>query len=149
MNPSPADPSHPFGRAGMAATASATRALGWGCRLAAAGILLQTLYFKFSGAEESVYIFARLGLARLVLYRAISHKGRLAPHPNSSFVSATFSREVAEAHFDGYPQGTAALYRQNVPVQRVFMTYLETAQMNRQMKEEEATLFYEKGNLAF
>ena len=29
------------------------------------------------------------------------------------------------------------------------MTYLETAQMNRQMKEAEATLFYEKGNLAF
>jgi hypothetical protein len=94
-------------------------------------------------------VFARLGLTRLVLYRAIAHKGRLAPHPNHSFVSATFSREVAEAHFDGYPQGTAALYRQSVPVQRVFMTYLETAQMNRQMKEAEATLFYEKGNLAF
>ncbi len=94
-------------------------------------------------------IFARLGLTRLVLYRAISHKGRLAPHPNHSFVSATFSRAVAEAHFDGYPQGTSALYRHSVPVQRLFMTYLETEQMNRQMKEAEATLFYEKGNLAF
>lgn len=30
-------------------------------RLVAAGILLQTLFFKFSGAEESVYIFERLG----------------------------------------------------------------------------------------
>ncbi len=29
----------------------------WVCRLAAAAILLQTLYFKFTGAEESVYIF--------------------------------------------------------------------------------------------
>lgn len=27
----------------------------------AAGILLQTLYFKFTGAEESVYIFSTLG----------------------------------------------------------------------------------------
>jgi uncharacterized membrane protein YphA (DoxX/SURF4 family) len=32
------------------------------CRVLAAVILLQTLYFKFSGAEESVYIFSRLGL---------------------------------------------------------------------------------------
>lgn len=30
-------------------------------RLVAAGILLQTLFFKFSGAEESVYIFETLG----------------------------------------------------------------------------------------
>jgi len=29
----------------------------WGLQLLVAGILLQTLYFKFSGAEESVYIF--------------------------------------------------------------------------------------------
>lgn len=36
--------------------------LSWLCRLTAAGILLQTLYFKFSGAEESVYIFSKLGL---------------------------------------------------------------------------------------
>jgi putative oxidoreductase len=34
----------------------------WICRLAAAAILLQTLYFKFSGAEESVYIFTKIGL---------------------------------------------------------------------------------------
>jgi hypothetical protein len=31
-------------------------------RLIAAGILLQTLYFKFTGAEESVYIFSKLGM---------------------------------------------------------------------------------------
>ncbi len=31
-------------------------------RLAVAAILLQTLYFKFTAAEESVYIFSRLGL---------------------------------------------------------------------------------------
>ena len=37
------------------------RILGWILRLAAAGILLQTLFFKFTGAEESVYIFSTLG----------------------------------------------------------------------------------------
>jgi len=31
-------------------------------RLLAAIILLQTLFFKFSGAEESVYIFSKLGM---------------------------------------------------------------------------------------
>ena len=34
----------------------------WIIRLVAAGILLQTLYFKFSGAEESIFIFDTLGL---------------------------------------------------------------------------------------
>ena len=35
--------------------------LSWVLQVAVAGILLQTLFFKFSGAEESVYIFSTLG----------------------------------------------------------------------------------------
>jgi putative oxidoreductase len=31
-------------------------------QLVAAGILLQTLFFKFTGAEESIYIFSTLGI---------------------------------------------------------------------------------------
>ena len=38
-----------------------TALLDRACRLIAAGILLQTLYFKFTGAPESVYIFTTLG----------------------------------------------------------------------------------------
>ena len=34
----------------------------WTARLAAAGILLQTLFFKFTAASESVYIFQTIGL---------------------------------------------------------------------------------------
>lgn len=34
----------------------------WICRLLSAIILLQTLFFKFSGAQESVYIFSQLGV---------------------------------------------------------------------------------------
>jgi uncharacterized membrane protein YphA (DoxX/SURF4 family) len=34
----------------------------WALQLLVAGILLQTLFFKFTGAEESVYIFTRLGM---------------------------------------------------------------------------------------
>lgn len=36
--------------------------LSWICRIVAALILLQTLYFKFTGAPESVYIFTKVGL---------------------------------------------------------------------------------------
>jgi hypothetical protein len=36
--------------------------LSWGLQLAVAAILLQTLFFKFTGAEESVYIFSTLGV---------------------------------------------------------------------------------------
>ena len=32
----------------------------WFLRIVASSILLQTLFFKFSGAEESIYIFSKL-----------------------------------------------------------------------------------------
>ena len=34
----------------------------WACRIVAAIILLQTLYFKFTAAPESIYIFTKLGV---------------------------------------------------------------------------------------
>lgn len=34
----------------------------WILKIVASGIMLQTLYFKFSAAPESVYIFSSLGL---------------------------------------------------------------------------------------
>ena len=36
--------------------------IGWICRVTAAVILLQTLFFKFTAAPESVYIFTKVGL---------------------------------------------------------------------------------------
>lgn len=35
--------------------------LSWSCRIVAAIILLQTLFFKFTAAPESVYIFTKVG----------------------------------------------------------------------------------------
>jgi hypothetical protein len=37
-------------------------AASWILQLLVSGILLQTLFFKFTGAEESVYIFSTLGV---------------------------------------------------------------------------------------
>jgi putative oxidoreductase len=34
----------------------------WAARIVAALIMLQTLYFKFTGAEESIYIFTQVGM---------------------------------------------------------------------------------------
>lgn len=36
--------------------------VSWALQLAAAGILLQTLFFKFTASQESVYIFTTLGV---------------------------------------------------------------------------------------
>src|SRR5215472_4804467 len=36
--------------------------IAWVCRITAAVILLQTLFFKFTAAPESVYIFTKVGL---------------------------------------------------------------------------------------
>src|ERR1044071_5329849 len=36
--------------------------VSWICQLGAAAILGQTLFFKFTGAKESVYIFSTIGM---------------------------------------------------------------------------------------
>jgi hypothetical protein len=38
------------------------RIVSWACRIVAAVILLQTLFFKFTGAPESVFIFTKVGM---------------------------------------------------------------------------------------
>src|SRR5450432_3019576 len=43
------------------ARSKALNILDWLLRIAVAVILLQTLFFKFTGAKESVYIFTALG----------------------------------------------------------------------------------------
>src|SRR5262249_36769327 len=50
-------------------------AVSWVLQLAVAGILLQTLFFKFTGAEESVYIFSSVG--KFVGVAAVEPWGRI------------------------------------------------------------------------
>ena len=38
------------------------RIVSWTCRIIAAAIMLETLFFKFTGAPESVYIFSKMNL---------------------------------------------------------------------------------------
>ncbi len=41
---------------------TASTVVSWICSITAAAILFQTLFFKFSGAHESIYIFDKVGL---------------------------------------------------------------------------------------
>lgn len=95
-------------------------------------------------------LFSSWGVDRLTVYRGAAVDGLLpAPRP-ASFVSATLSREVATSHFDGGPTTrTAVLWRQEVPVTRLLMTFLETRQMNARFHEAEAVLIADPGNRAF
>ncbi len=42
--------------------AKTQKTISWIAQLIVAGVLLQTLFFKFTGAEESIYIFSTLGM---------------------------------------------------------------------------------------
>ena len=45
----------------MSELSKGQRTTNWVLQLVAASILLQTLFFKFTGAPESIYIFTRVG----------------------------------------------------------------------------------------
>ena len=93
---------------------------------------------------------AAWGLPVVELYRATAADRPLEPRRGASFVSATFSGQVAEAHFQGGPSTVAAaIWRQRIPVGRLFMTFLETAALNERFLEAEAVLIGDPDSPAF
>jgi hypothetical protein len=118
--------------------------------------------FKGAGRKErrAEHLVARLaftyelwsvvGKETVTLYRGAAVEGQLPEPSSSSFVSATFSHDVAAAHFEGGPTTTTAvLWRQRVPVARLLMTFLETREMNGRFREAEAVLIGDPANRAF
>jgi hypothetical protein len=113
-----------------------------------------------SKARRAAHLVTRLAFTRelwsslvgesVTLYRGAAVDGSLPEPVPSSFVSATFSREVATAHFEGgTATHTAVLWRQRVPGGRLFMTFLETREMNQRFSEAEAVLIGDPANRAF
>jgi hypothetical protein len=95
-------------------------------------------------------LFERLGQPSVVPYRGFSCQGQPKDQVNNSFISSTFSLDVAMSHFnDRDRSSTGILLRQSVPIERVFMSFLETTQLNQQYKEAEAVLLYESANKVF
>jgi len=95
-------------------------------------------------------LFERAGHSSVILYRGFSCKGQPEGSRNTTFISATFSLEVAMSHFNHRDStSTAILLQQSVPIDRLFMSFVETAQMNRHYKEAEAVLLYDDANRIF
>jgi len=94
--------------------------------------------------------FARAGKRELRLFRGIAGKGGMRRDRRTGFVSASFSREVAESILG--PPGRRRVGRiegQRVPLRRLFMSYLETEAMNLRFREAEAVLIVEPEGGAF
>ncbi len=114
----------------------------------------------WSRALRAEHIIARLAFVQelwsswkhetVTLYRGAAVDGPLPAREQASFVSATFSSEVAAEHFEGGPTTqTAVMWRQRVPVGRLFMTFVETSEMNGRFNEAEALLIGDPANHAF
>ena len=95
-------------------------------------------------------LFERLGHSSVVLYRGFSCQGQPKAARNDTFISATFRLEVAMSHFNDRDRAsTGVLLRESVPIERLFMSFLETAQMNHIYKEAEAVLLHDSANKVF
>ncbi len=89
-------------------------------------------------------LFEQLGHSSVVVYRGVSFSGQRRARSNEGFKSATFNLEIAMHHFcDDDLASACVLLRQPVPVEKLFMSFLETEQMNRQYKEAEAVLLHD------
>jgi hypothetical protein len=89
--------------------------------------------------------FHLLGIAEVVLYRGMSTELNWAKR-DRSLLSSTFSLRVAKsfAHFNRVDKYHGAyLLKFTVPVERLFMTYLETRAMNQRYPEAEAILLFD------
>lgn len=105
------------------------------------------LVTRLAFAQE---MFSSWGFDTVTVYRGAAVDGPLPARSPASFVSVTFSRTVATAHFDGGPTTqTAVLWRQAVPIARLLMTFLETREMNERFHEAEAVLIADPDNRAF
>lgn len=79
--------------------------VSWVCRIVAAAILLQTLYFKFTGAEESVYIFTKVGLEPWGRYAsgvAELFAAILLLFPRTTVIGALFAAAVMVGAIGGH-----------------------------------------------
>lgn len=95
-------------------------------------------------------LFSSLNLPRNSLYRGVASRGSIEPPRNHSLVSTSFSRVVAQSHLDGAEPGmNVAVLAQEVPVERVLMTYLETLAMTEPFQEAEAVLLFDPDNPTF
>jgi hypothetical protein len=114
----------------------------------------------WSRSRRAEHLIARLAFTQelwaggigqpLTLYRAAAVDGPLPPRRPASFVSCTFSEQVADEHFAGGATTRSAVkWRDAVDLDRLLMTFLETAAFNERFKEAEAVLVGDSSSLTF
>ena len=82
-----------------------------------------------------------------MLYRGMSTEWAWNPKPDRTFSSWTFSRVVGESFADMNKKSRykhATMVKRTFPVEKLFMTFLETREMNTQYKEAEALVITEE-----
>jgi hypothetical protein len=95
-------------------------------------------------------LYGACGVARVTLHRGLASQGAPGPTRNETFVSATFDPAVARSMTGAIdPSRTPVLLSQEVAVERLFMTCVETAAMNGVFREAEAVLFWQPGAAPF
>jgi hypothetical protein len=115
---------------------------------------------RWSEERRAEHVVVRLGFVRAMLraaghdrvwlYRGLAADRPLTAAPARTFVSATFDRAVAESIAGRGPATVVSvLIGQLVPLDRVFMTFIETAELNRVYHEAEAILLADRRNRAF
>ena len=114
----------------------------------------------WSRHRRAEHLIARMALVQelwasgvgqpLTLYRAAAVDGALSSNRPASFVSCTFSEQVADAHFAGGATTRSAVkWRQAVDTEHLLTTFLETEAFNDRFKEAEAVLIGDPSNPVF
>jgi len=92
--------------------------------------------------------FQAAGHDHVVVHRGMSFECAVDWRPTGTFVSATFSLDIATSQSTLGPNRTAGvLLHQRVPAARLFMTHHETGAMNERFEEAEAVLLAEPSAL--
>lgn len=90
--------------------------------------------------------FNILNIKEVVLYRGMCNEKQWRKIPRT-YLPCTFNLEVAKAFSDFDRESKykiSYLVKMTCPVEKLFMTYIETEAMNRQYKEAEALILYDE-----
>ncbi|MEC9488089.1 MAG: hypothetical protein UMV23_01170 [Halanaerobium sp.] len=96
--------------------------------------------------------FQLLGQKEVVLYRGMAAEGDWGIPNRRTFSSWTFSLEVARSFADLDRSSKfkhSYLVKRSFPVEKLWMTYLETAEMNKQYLEAEAIVLHDNDDRIF
>ncbi len=89
-------------------------------------------------------VFKSFGYRQVVLFRGMATEGNWQVDSHRFFSSWTFSKEVAESFISCNERGKHSyLLKRTFPIEKLFLTCVETAAMNRQYREHEAVVFHD------